>query len=250
MFMSQSKCIVIIGASSGIGNRIARIYADRGCRVIVCARRLERLNELAKNYPGKLTPFQLDVDSDAATSDFMAILKSAGQVDIILNCAGIGKYNPELDCATDLRTVQTDCWGFTAIADTAFDYFANSGHEGQFAAISSIAGVRSLGMSLSYSASKRFQNAYLEGLDQLRIMRKVPISITDIRPGFVATDLLDKNKKYPMLMSVDHVAKLAVKAIDKKKRVVVIDWRYRMLVALWCMIPRWLWVRLPIRLSI
>lgn len=248
--MNKLKCIVIIGASSGIGNCIARIYAERGYSVIACARRLERLNELAQKYPGKVTPFQLDVDSDVAASDFMAILKSAGQVDIILNCAGIGKYNPELDCATDLRTVHTDCLGFTAIADTAFDYFANSGHEGQFAAISSIAGVRSLGISLSYSASKRFQNAYLEGLDQLRRMRKVPISITDIRPGFVATDLLDKNKKYPMLMNVDHVARLVVKAIDKKKRVAVIDWRYTILVAFWRLIPRWLWVRLPIRLSI
>lgn len=248
--MNQSKCIVIIGASSGIGNRIARIYADRGCRVIACARRLERLNELAQNYPGKVTPFQLDVDSEDAASKLNLILESIGNVDIILNCAGIGKYNPELDCNTDIRTIQTDCLGFTVVADTAFNYFARTGRVGQFAAISSIAGVRSLGVSLSYSASKRFQNAYLEGLDQLGRMKKISVSITDVRPGFVATDLLDKSRKYPMLMSVDHVAKLAVKAIDKKKRVVVIDWRYRMLVALWCMIPRWLWVRLPIRLSI
>lgn len=248
--MSIKKNVVIVGASSGIGNRIASIYAERGCRVAVCARRVEKLQEFADKYPSQVFPFSLDVDSSGVESDFMAILDAFGDADIIINCAGIGKYNPGLDSSVDISTVRTDCVGFTAIADTAFNYFAGSGRKGQFAAISSIAGVRSLGVSLSYSASKRFQTAYLEGLDQLRRIRKVPVSITDIRPGFAATDLLDKNRKYPMLMSPDHVARLAVKAIDRKRRVAIIDWRYRILVAFWSLIPRSLWVRLPIRLSI
>lgn len=248
--MYQSKNVVIVGASSGIGNCIARIYAERGCRLTVCARRIDRLDELTQAYPDKIVACQLDVDSEDAAARFESILESAGDVDVILNCAGIGKYNPELDCDIDLQTIKTDCVGFTAIADTAFNYFAKSGREGQFAAISSIAGVRSLGMSLSYSAAKRFQTAYLEGLEQLRRIRKIPLSITDIRPGFAATDLLDENKKYPMLMSPDHVARIAVKAIDAKRRVKVIDWRYNILVGIWRLIPRWLWVRLPIKLSI
>lgn len=244
------KSIVIVGASSGIGHRISRIYAERGYRLAICARRLDRLEELAQKYPDSVTPYKLDVDTEDASARFEEILEAVGNVDIILNCAGIGKYNPQLDCATDLQTIRTDCLGFTAIADTAFNYFANSGKSGQFAAISSIAGVRTLGMSLSYSAAKRFQTAYLEGLDQLRRIRKLPIEITDIRPGFAATELLDKNKRYPMLMSADHVAKLAVKAIDRKCRVKVIDWRYNLLVGVWRLIPRWLWIRLPIKLGI
>ncbi len=244
------KSVVIVGASSGIGQRIAQIYAERGYRLAVCARRLERLEELAKEYPDRVIPYKLDVDADDAAACFEEILEAVGKVDIILNCAGIGKYNPELDCTTDLQTIKTDCLGFTAIADTAFNYFAKSGRPGQFAAISSIAGVRTLGMSLSYSAAKRFQTSYLEGLDQLRRIRKLPIEITDIRPGFAATDLLDKNKRYPMLMSADKVARLAVKAIDRKLRVKVIDWRYNILVGVWRLIPRWLWVRLPIKLGI
>ena len=177
---------------------------------------------------------------------FASVLDGAGGVDIIINCAGIGSYNPALDCSVDLATVKTDCLGFTAVADAAFNYFARSGRKGQFAAISSIAGVRSLGMSLSYSASKRFQNAYLEGLDQLRRMRGVEMYITDIRPGFTATDLLDKTRKYPMLMKADRVAQHIIKALREKRRVVVIDGRYRVLVFFWRMIPRWLWERLPI----
>lgn len=246
----MSKNIVIIGASSGIGNKIAEIYAGRGDSLTLCARRIERLQAFALRYPGQIAVHKLDVNADDAASSFMSILDDAGDVDIILNCAGIGWYNPNLETEIDLKTVKTDCVGFVAIADASFNYFSERKKNGQFAAISSIAGVRSLGMSLSYSASKRFQNAYLEGLDQLRRIRKIPVTITDIRPGFAATDLLDKNKKYPMLMSPEHVARLAVRAIDRKRRVVVIDWRYRILVALWSLIPRFLWVRLPIQLSI
>lgn len=246
----EEKSIVIIGASSGIGNEIARIYAGRGFRAVVCGRRLDRLNQLKEEFHDRIIPFTLDVDSEKAAADFEAILKATGNVDIILNCAGIGKYNPELNLETDVKTIHTDCIGFAAIADTAFNYFAASGRCGQFAAISSIAGVRSLGMSLSYSASKRFQNQYLEGLDQLRRIKKLPIIITDIRPGFVDTPLLDSTKKYPMKMNVGHVARLAVNAIDKKRSVAIIDWRYRLLVFFWRLIPRWLWVRLPIRLSL
>lgn len=248
--MDKSKCIVIIGASSGIGNRIARIYARRGWKVVACARRMDRLEDLRSEFPNNVTPQTLDVDSADIVSQFETILKSSDNVDVILNCAGIGKYNPQLNSEVDISTIRTDCLGFAAIADTAFNYFASSGRKGQFAAISSIAGVRSLSLCLSYSASKRFQNQYLEGLDQLSRIRKVAIDITDIRPGFVATALLDSNRKYPMTMTADHVASLAVKAIDRRKRVAVIDWRYKILVCLWSMIPRWLWVRLPIHLSI
>lgn len=250
MHMKGPETIVIVGASSGIGNSIARIYAARGCHVVACARRIERLEKLKQEFPDSVTPFMLDVDAAYAASRFEEILKSVSNVDTVLNCAGIGKYNPELDSIVDLHTIHTDCLGFVAIADTAYKYFALTGRRGQIAAISSIAGVRSIGLCVSYSASKRFQNAYLEGLDQLRRMKKVNVAITDIRPGFVATDLLDKNRKYPMKMNVNRVARLAVRAIDHQKRVAVIDWRYNLLLIFWRMIPRWLWVRLNIGLSV
>ena len=81
---------------------------------------------------------------------------------------------------------------------------------------------------------------------QLARMNKLNISFTDIRPGFVATPLL-KDNSYPMLMKATDVAKDIVKAISKKKRVAIIDWKYRILVFFWRLIPRWIWVRLPIR---
>lgn len=68
-------------------------------------------------------------------------------------------------------------------------------------------------------------------------MQKLAIHFTDIRPGFVATDLLNDGKHYPMLMRADKVAYDIVRALKRKKRIAVIDTRYRVLVFFWGMIP-------------
>ena len=104
-----------------------------------------------------------------------------------------------------------------------------------------------MGAAAAYSATKKFQNAYIDALDQLSRMQKLKISFTDIRPGFVATPLLKSEKKYPMLMKAPDVAKNIVRAIERRKRVAIIDWKFRLLVGFWRLIPKWIWLRLPIR---
>ena len=86
----------------------------------------------------------------------------------------------------------------------------------------------------------------MDALDQLARMQKLNIRFTDIRPGFVATPLL-KDDKYPMLMKAPDVAQDIVNAIERKKRIAVIDWKYRLLVFFWRLIPKWIWLRLPVR---
>lgn len=126
---------------------------------------------------------------------------------------------------------------------------------GHIAVISSIAGVKGLGPAPSYSATKRFNNTYIQALAQLSRnvyldlpdaqKVKLKICFTDIRPGFVDTPLLDTSKyHYPMLMSVDKVARKIVRAIERKQRVVVIDWRYKILVFFWRLIPNFIWERI------
>ena len=72
------------------------------------------------------------------------------------------------------------------------------------------------------------------------------VRFTDIRPGFVDTDLL-KSGKFPMLMKPDYVARIIVRAVMRRRRVVVVDWRYAVLVALWRMIPRCIWERMKVK---
>lgn len=101
-------------------------------------------------------------------------------------------------------------------------------------------------MAPAYSASKAFCNVYIEALEQQARLRHLDIHFTDLRPGFVRTDLLGDGKHYPMLMSAESVAQDIVKAIRTRRHVCVIDWRYRVLTALWRTIPRWLWRRMPV----
>ena len=88
------------------------------------------------------------------------------------------------------------------------------------------------------------QATYLQALEQLAHAQGLKICFTDIRPGFVDTDLLSGTHHYPMLMKAEPVAKAIVKAVHQKKHVCIIDWKWRLLTALWRRIPRWLWRRL------
>ena len=142
--------------------------------------------------------------------------------------SGIGKQNLSLTPDIELQTAATNVEGFIRMVTAAYHYFEQQGH-GHLAVISSIAGTKGLGSAPAYSATKRFQNTYIEALDQLAHINRLPIVFTDIRPGFVATPLL-KDDKYPLLMNVSAVAAHIINALNKKKRTVIIDRRIKC----WC----------------
>lgn len=242
--MTSTKRIIIIGATSGIGYEIARLYIKQGWRVGIAGRRIERLEKLRTEAPDQIETEQLDVISPDAAEHLKELIRKTGGMDVFLLSSGVGSQNRALNPDIELATVQTNTVGFTRMVTAAYDYFREHGG-GQLAVISSIAGTKGLGSAPSYSATKRFQNTYIEALDQLAQMEKLPITFTDIRPGFVKTDLL-KNDKYPMLMSPEYVARKIVKAIERKKHHAVIDWKYAILVFFWKLIPGFIWRRLPI----
>ena len=142
----------------------------------------------------------------------------------------------------EMVTMNTNACGFTRMVDTVFRYMSDNGG-GQIAAITSIAGTKGLGPAPAYSATKAMQATYLQALEQLSNSRKLNIRITEIRPGFVKTDLI-KVKPYPMLMDKESVARKAVDAALAGKHVAIIDWRYRILTAFWRRIPRCVWRRM------
>lgn len=241
--------IIIIGASSGLGEAVARIYIGRGCRVGVAARRVEKLQALHSQAPDRVMTAEIDICAADAPNRLKELIDRLGGVDTILLSAGVGFENPDLNPAKEEDIVATNCLGFTRIVDAAFRYFERAGRKGHIAAITSIAGTKGLGQAPAYSASKRFGSTYLTALDQLAHMKHLPISITDIRPGFADTALLDPAKHHPMMMAPEYAARRIVCAIDRNRRVAVIDWRWNIVVGLWRMIPSWLWVKLPITTS-
>lgn len=242
--MTSEKRIVIIGATSGIGYEVARLYQQQGWRVGVAGRRVEKLEMLRQQAPEKTEIQELDITRPEAPGQLDALIEKLGGMDVFLLSSGVGSQNRTLEPEIELNTIGTNVYGFTQMVMAAFHYFRSRG-EGHLAIISSIAGTKGLGIAPSYSATKRYQNTYLDALAQLAYMEKLPIVFTDIRPGFVKTDLL-KNDKYPLLMQPDTVARKIVKAICQKKRRVIIDWRYALLVFFWKLIPPALWQRLSI----
>lgn len=241
------KRIVIIGATSGIGYEVARLCSRDGWLVGAAGRRHDRLEKLKTEIQkeGKEMAIEvIDITRQDAPEAFRRLIDQLGGMDIFLLCSGIGSQNRLLDPAIELDTVETNTVGFTRMVTAAWQFFRTQGY-GQLAVISSIAGTKGLGAAPAYSATKRFQNTYMDALAQLARMEKLPITLTDIRPGFVRTDLL-KGDAYPVEMQPDKVAAHLVHALKHKKRRVVIDWRYRGLVFFWRLIPEWLWERLPI----
>ncbi len=239
--------IIIVGASSGIGRCVAETYIRRGLHVGVAARRVEPLEQLRVIAPDRVVAARIDVTATDSGEQLVAMIEEMGGIDTVFCVSGVGFENPDLEPERNARIVATNCDGFTRIVDAAFRYFASSGREGQIAAISSIAGTKGLGLAAAYSASKRYQSTYLAALDQLAHIRRLPIAITDIRPGFVDTDLLDPSKSHPMMMNVGDASRKIVRAVDCRRRVAVIDWRWNVVVGLWRLIPGRLWRRLPIK---
>ena len=242
----MDKKVIIIGATSGIGREVALIYIAQGWKVGVAGRREAELESLRAEYPEQVYAQTLDVTQEDAPEKLHALIEQVGGMDVFLLSSGIGKQNPTLETGLELATAATNVEGFIRMTNAAFHHFEQQGH-GHLAVISSIAGTKGLGAAPAYSATKGFQNIYMDALDQLARMKKLNIQFTDIRPGFVATPLLNNQKKYPMLMEAPIVALDIVSAIEKKKRVAIIDWKFRLLVGFWRLIPKWIWLRLPIR---
>ena len=236
---------IIIGASSGIGNEVARLLLQRGWHCGIAARRTEPLEQLRSEYPQLTETETIDISSEEAPERLLQLIERLGGMDLYFHASGIGKQNRDLQTDIEMRTVDTNAMGFTRMVDTAFNYLASHGG-GHIAAISSIAGTKGLGPAPSYSATKAFQNTYLQALEQLANARRLNIRFTDLRPGFVDTPLLDGDNHFPMMLRPQQVAKEMVEAIERRRHVRVIDWRWRIITALWRLIPRSIWRKLSL----
>ena len=242
----MNKKVIIIGATSGIGREVALVYIAQGWMVGVAGRREAELESLRTMAPEQVFTQIIDVTKDDASKRLQTLINKVGGMDLFLLSSGIGKQNYTLETEIELATAATNVEGFIRMTNAAYHYFEKQGH-GHLAVISSIAGTKGLGAAAAYSATKGFQHMYIDALDQLSRMQKLNISFTDIRPGFVATPLLKSPQRYPMLMQAPIVALDIVDALKRKKRVAIIDWRYRLLVGFWRLIPKWIWLRLPVK---
>jgi short-subunit dehydrogenase len=231
----MSKKAIVIGASSGIGQEVAKLLIQQGWTVGVAARRVERMQDL-----GAAAIEQIDVTTEDAISGLTTLISKIDGMNLFFYASGIGKQNRNLKEDIELATMQTNGVGFTRMIGAAYRYFASHGG-GHIAAITSIGGTKGLGPAPAYSATKAMQNTYLQALEQLANSQKLKIRFTDIRPGFVDTALLSGDFHYPMMLKPEKVAKEIVCAINHRRHIRIIDWKYRILTALWRRIHRFIW---------
>ena len=239
------KRAIVIGATSGIGRETALLLAAKGYRVGIAGRRADRLEEVAAHYPDRMVTEVIDITRDDAEQRLLSLIDKTGGMDLYFHASGIGFQNVDLDESVELSTVSTNGLGFTRMVGAAYRYMAAHGG-GHIAAISSIAGTKGLGAAPAYSATKAYQNTYLQALEQQACIRRLNIRFTDIRPGFVGTDLLNGLTGYPMLLKKEKVAREIVWALEHRRHIRVIDWRWRIVTAGWRCIPNFIWRHLPL----
>ena len=224
--------------------------ASEGVRIGIAGRREDRLKELQQRLGAELISYRvMDVTEDSATEALDELIAEIGAPDALLYASGIGKQNPTLDEAMELGIVETNCMGMVRIVDHFINYVKRTAtydkaHKAHIAVITSVAGTKGIGQAPAYSATKSMQSTYLVALAQHARMQRIPITVGDIRPGFVATEILNPEKHYPMMMTAERAARYVIGSLRRHKRITIFDWRYRLLVGFWRCIPRCVWERL------
>jgi short-subunit dehydrogenase len=216
---------IVIGASSGIGEALARKLAAEGYEVGLTARSVDKLGEIAESLPTKAYVARMDVtETDAAREAFTDLAEEMGTVEVVVVNAGIGSENPDLEWESERDTIDTNVRGFTALSVAAMNYFEGRGH-GQLVGVSSVASYVGSSRVPAYYASKAYVSNYLDGLRYRSRHLDADITVTTVEPGFVDTDLAGGEF---WMCSPETAAKLIHEAIAEKKRQQFVTKRWRL----------------------
>ena len=219
------KKAIVIGASSGIGKSLATILSENGYALGLAARRFDLLSKLGEELPGETYPKTMDLCQPAEAMEALTnLIREMNGVDLVVISSGVSFHNPDLAWDAENRTVAVNVAGFTAVANTAFNYFSERGN-GHLVGISSFRGLRGGWSSPAYNASKAFMSNYLEGLRIKSKRTGKRITVTDIRPGLVAAPMIGK-KEGLLVAPVGKAARQIWKAIESKREKAYVTKRY------------------------
>jgi len=222
------KKAIVIGATSGIGRELALHLSHEGYTVCATGRRTELLDSLQSELTSSSLIRRMDVSKPSEAIEILKdIIADLGGVDLVVVSAGTGFLDPELTWEKDSRTIDVNVTGFTAIANAAYHQFEEQGF-GHLVGISSLAALRGGGDAPAYNASKAFMSNYLQGLRQRIAKLNVPIHVTDIRPGFVDTEMAKGDGLF-WVQSPRKAAGQIYEAIKRKRKVAYITKRWRLI---------------------
>jgi short-subunit dehydrogenase len=240
---------LVIGASSGIGEAIARRLAQEGYAVALVARREDLLNKVAERIKaagGQARVYAHDVTQygEAATL-FQTILRDLGRVDVVVYASGV---MPTVDLAEfnfekDKAMMDVNVLGAMAWLDQAAMAFERTGR-GSIVGISSVAGDRGRVINPVYNASKAAFSTYLEALRN-RLTRKGAHVLT-VKPGMVETDMLKDVKRRMWVVGADQVAADTWSAIKGRKQEIYTPARWGLMMLVIQLLPSFIFRRLSL----
>ena len=237
----QGKRYWLVGASEGLGRAVAHRVSRAGAEVILSARNVDRLNELAAELPGKSMVLPLDVGDRAAVD---AAAREAGHVDGMIYLAGVywpqaaQDWNPdEVEAMADINFM-----GAVRVTGAVIGPMVDR-DAGHVVLIGSLSGFRGLPGAIGYCASKAGMMSLAESMQA--DLRNTGVDVQLINPGFIRTRLTDKNDfQMPFIMEADDAAKEAFDHMNtrdfKKSYPMVFSWVFR----LSQFMPDWMYYRL------
>jgi len=230
----QNKVVIITGASSGIGKALAEKYAAEGWKLVLAARRIERLHLLEEEF--KNTEI-LSVKTDVAVEeDCKNLIEQAverfGKIDVLINNAGISMRaifeNVELSVLRHVMNV--NYWGTVYCSKYALPYLLES--KGSLVGVISIGGYVGLPGRTGYSASKFAIRGFLDTVRTENL--KTGLHVLVAAPGFTASEIRmnalttkggiqgETPRNENEMMSAEEVAKKIYKAVQKRKRKIIL----------------------------
>jgi len=247
----KDKVVIVTGASTGIGNAIAREFAHNGSRVMLAARSAEKLHSLESELREKGLEASYCVTDVTREEDCRRLIETTvakyGTVHILINNAGISMRAmfTDVDLSVLKRLMDVNFWGTVYCTKYALPYLLEN--KGSVVGVSSVAGFHGLPGRTGYSASKFAMHGFLETIRIENLKEKLHVMI--IAPGFTASEVrkhaLTANGKEQgtspreegRMMTPEHVARWVLKGIRKKKRNKILTWEGRFTALLQRIIP-------------
>jgi len=237
---TRYKSAIIIGATSGIGEAIAKELAKRNYIIGLVGRRQNLLETIQKEIATESFIKVIDIsDIHSAQQKLKDLIAEMKELDLIIISSGTG--NHDLSWAKQKEIIDVNVMGFAAMASIATDYFLNKG-KGHIVGISSIAALKGFAQAPVYSASKAFISSYLQGLRERFKKLDKKIYVTDIQPGFVDTQM-GKDSNF-WKATPQEAAQQICDTIENKRDHAYITYRWYLIAWAIKIIPDWLFYKL------
>lgn len=235
----MDKKAVIIGATSGIGRALAEELHRRGYTLGLTGRRVERLEELKNKLGSRVyTQFMDVVQTTKAVQYLEDLLSRMNGMDLIVLNAGVSNFRGSAQWKTEKRVIDVNIRGFAALNNFAFNYFEKQG-SGQIVGVSSVASLFGYGLSSAYNASKAFVNIYLQGYRQRANHSDADITITNIIPGFVESEMTQGKEGMFWVGEQKRSARQMANAIEAERNRAYITKRWVLIGWLLKLVPNW-----------